>query len=521
MGTSVQLRMKLLKVALIASLGCEASNALGPDECKACSEECRGCQESCHRECEEDEKCMQTCMYANCRPELECYMNILSNAVRSFCQRDYNGDWKCAVNCPGQLQAFFGEHEVEALDCTNGKLVLGNFGFDKVIAQSMVEVDGPLECRKPDFDMDAIIDEVIKESPCRDQKFHRCQHNSHCVPTTSGPLYTCDCDNGFKLKGRVCVPIAEKVPVDDKEKCPDNFVETRVGDLGNRQLLVVRLLGRDDRGVGDERKVDARVRDQVGLELSKIDVEGTIEAERRGDGGDDLSDEPVEVGVGRALNVEVATADVVDGLIVHHEGTVGVLQGGVGGEDRVVRLDDGSGHLRGGVDGEFKLGLLAIVDRKAFHEKRGETRTRTTTEGVEEEKALETGALVGELAGPVKDEVNDFLADRVVATSVVVGGVFLARNQLLGVEELTVGSRADFIDDGGFQVDEDTTGDVLAGTRLGEEGVERVVTAANRLVRRHLTIGLDAVFEAVELPAGITNLDTGLADVDRDTLTHD
>ena len=53
---------------------------------------------------------------------------------------------------------------------------------------------------------------------------------------------------------------------------------------------------------------------QVGLELSKIDVKGTIESERSGDGGDDLTDETVQVGVGGALDVEVATADIVDSL---------------------------------------------------------------------------------------------------------------------------------------------------------------------------------------------------------------
>ena len=37
----------------------------------------------------------------------------------------------------------------------------------------------------------------------------------------------------------------------------------------------------------------------------------------------------------------------------------------------------------------------------------------------------------------------------------------------------------------------------------------------------HLTIWLDAVLEAVQLPAGIANLDAGLADVDGDNLTHD
>lgn len=57
-------------------------------------------------------------------------------------------------------------------------------------------------------------------------------------------------------------------------------------------------------------------------------------------------------------------------------------------------------------------------------------------------------------------------------------------------------------------------------TGLREEGVESVVAAANRLVRRHLPVGLDAVLQAVELPAGVADLDTGLTDVDRDDLTH-
>ena len=42
------------------------------------------------------------------------------------------------------------------------------------------------------------------------------------------------------------------------------------------------------------------------------------------------------------------------------------------------------------------------------------------------EHTLETGALVGELADAVEDEVDNFFADGVVATGVVVGGVFLA-----------------------------------------------------------------------------------------------
>lgn len=84
-------------------------------------------------------------------------------------------------------------------------------------------------------------------------------------------------------------------------------LEGRVGDLGNAQLLVVRLLSRDDRSVGGQREVDTWVRHQVGLELSEIHVEGAIESQGGGDGADDLTDETVQVGVGWALDVEVTT----------------------------------------------------------------------------------------------------------------------------------------------------------------------------------------------------------------------
>ena len=57
-------------------------------------------------------------------------------------------------------------------------------------------------------------------------------------------------------------------------------LEGGVGDLSNRELLVVGLLGGDDGSVRGEHEMDTRVRDQVGLEFSDINVEGTIESER-------------------------------------------------------------------------------------------------------------------------------------------------------------------------------------------------------------------------------------------------
>ena len=59
---------------------------------------------------------------------------------------------------------------------------------------------------------------------------------------------------------------------------------------------------------------------------------------------------------------------------------------------------------------------------------------------------------------------------------------------------------------------------MFPGPCLREEGVEAVVSSPDGLVARHLSIRLDAVLQAVELPAGVADLAAGLADVDGDTL---
>ncbi|WAR06921.1 hypothetical protein MAR_016879 [Mya arenaria] len=272
-------------------------------------------------------------------------------------------------------------------------------------------------------------------------------------------------------------------------------LEAGVGDLSNRQLLVVGFLGRDDWGICGQREVNTWVGHQVGLELGQVNIESTVEPEGGSDGGDNLTDQPVQVCVCRALNVEVPTADVVDSLVVDHEGAVRVLQGGMGGQNGVVWFNDGGGNLRSRVDGELKLGFLSVVNGQTLHEQGGEARTGTTTEGVEDEESLETSALVSQLSDPVENKVDDLLTDGVMTTGVVISGVLLAGNQLLGVEQLAIKFQP--TNNGGFQVDEDGTWNVLAGAGLAEEGIKRVVTTTDGLVGGHLTVGLDAVLQAV------------------------
>ncbi len=55
---------------------------------------------------------------------------------------------------------------------------------------------------------------------------------------------------------------------------------------------------------------------------------------------------PVQIGVARPVHVEVALADVEDGLVVHHEGAVRVLQGRVRRQNGIVGLHNGCRHLK-------------------------------------------------------------------------------------------------------------------------------------------------------------------------------
>ena len=114
------------------------------------------------------------------------------------------------------------------------------------------------------------------------------------------------------------------------------------------------------------------VRHKVSLKLCQIYVESPIKAERGRDGGHHLvialsaarmfkaisikqneatlllsylAYQPVQVGIAGPLDVEVPPADVIDGLVVNHEGTVGVLEGRVSRQDCVVRFHHCSCNL--------------------------------------------------------------------------------------------------------------------------------------------------------------------------------
>ena len=125
----------------------------------------------------------------------------------------------------------------------------------------------------------------------------------------------------------------------------------------------------------------------------------------------------------------------------------------MGGQDRVVGLDDRGGHLGSGVDREFELALLSIIGAQPLQQQTSETGSGTTSERVEDEESLKTGTVIGETSDAVHDVVNELLSDGVVTTGVVVGGILLSVDEGLGVEQRPVLSSPDLVNDVGLQVD--------------------------------------------------------------------
>ena len=66
----------------------------------------------------------------------------------------------------------------------------------------------------------------------------------------------------------------------------------------------------------------------------------------------------------------------------------------MGGQNSIVRLNNSSGHTGSRVNGKLKLGLLAPFSSEALQKESTETRTGTTTKGVEDEETLEGVAVV-------------------------------------------------------------------------------------------------------------------------------
>ena len=110
---------------------------------------------------------------------------------------------------------------------------------------------------------------------------------------------------------------------------------------------------------------------------------------------------------------------------------------------------------------------------------------------MEDKESLKTSALISQLPYSVQTKINNFLADGVVTTSVVVSSVLLASDQLLRMEELSVGSSPHFVYNSWLQIKEDYTGNVLTGSGLAVGGLVLLHLTTPCYTLLHLIVGLN------------------------------
>lgn len=182
----------------------------------------------------------------------------------------------------------------------------------------------------------------------------------------------------------------------------------------------------------------------------RTNIECPIKAEGGGQGTNHLRNQSIQVGVGGTFDIQITTADIVEGFVIETEGTVGVFQKGMGTQHAVVGFYHSSRHLRRRRDGKGELTLPAIIDTQTLQQQTSETRAGTAPGGMENQKSLKTRTVIGQLADTIQDKIHNFLPSGVMSTGVVIGGVFLAVDDLFGVVKLTVGTGSDLVTHAGF-----------------------------------------------------------------------
>ena len=109
-------------------------------------------------------------------------------------------------------------------------------------------------------------------------------------------------------------------------------------------------------------------------------------------------------------------------------------------QDGVVWLNHRSSDLWARPDSERNLGFLAVVNGQPFQHKAPQTRSSATSHSLVDHESLQASAVVSQLADPIQTQIDDLLTDSVMPASEVVRRIFLTTDQLLRVEQLTIGT---------------------------------------------------------------------------------
>eukprot|EP01084_Bolivina_argentea_P311568 539346_1 len=295
-------------------------------------------------------------------------------------------------------------------------------------------------------------------------------------------------------------------------------VEHLLGELGDGQGAV--LLGATA-GQGSEahhEEVETGEGDQVDGDLAEIGVELAGEAQAASHARHDGGDEMVQVTEGGGGQLQGAEADIVQGLVVDAHGLIGVLNQLMDGQGGVVGLNHGVGHLGGRDDGEGHHDTIGVLLTELADQEGSHTGTGTTTQGVGDLESLQAVAALGLLADDVEDGVDELGTLSVVTLGPVVSGSGLAEDEVVGAEDLAVGTGTDGVHGTGLQIHQDGAGDVATAGGLVVVHVDALqLQVGVTLVGAG---GVDAVLVGNDLPELGADLVTALAGLDGHDLTH-
>ena len=106
------------------------------------------------------------------------------------------------------------------------------------------------------------------------------------------------------------------------------------------------LVSRNDWAVQCHGEMNPWIGNQVGLKFIQVNVEGSIKPQRGGNWGDDLGNQPVQVGVGGSVHCQIEFAQFIDGLVVNQESNFTMLKCGVGVQYGIVGLNNSWRNLQ-------------------------------------------------------------------------------------------------------------------------------------------------------------------------------
>ena len=133
-------------------------------------------------------------------------------------------------------------------------------------------------------------------------------------------------------------------------------------------------------------------------------------------------------------------------------------------------------------------------------------------------ESLEAVATFSFLSGNVEDGVNKLSSFSVVTLGPVVTGTGLTEDEVVGSEELTEGSSSDGVHGSGFEIHEDSSGDVSSASSFIVVDIDSFELEVRITVVR--AGGVDSVLIGDNLPEFSTNLVSALTALDVDDFSH-